>query len=329
MIQRIDLEKARNFFNILPKQMQIASYSPDYVYIDSFRNPNLEPIFLLVEIKKKFALIFFHLVRTKIIDVLDLISAYGYGETLYSDSDQDFISLVNNYLCEWCRKKNILVKFNRHHPLANNFFLNCSKIYTRNTISIILKEKFFLEFNSSNRNEIRQLIKIDNIKISNEFNIDAIVNLYNEHMKVLKARDFFFFNKNYFNKLLASNYVKIFCAYKDKELIGFVITLFSKISGIAEYFISSTSETGRKLKVNKLLLYSAADFFYKNNLNNFYLGGGRTNDDKDSLFRFKSTFSKNKLKFYISAEIFDIEKYNLLKNKFYNKNNILFYREDI
>jgi len=66
-----------------------------------------------------------------------------------------------------------------------------------------------------------------------------------------------------------------------------------------------------------------------NNLNKFYLGGGRTNDDKDSLFRFKSTFSKNKLKFYISAEIFDIEKYNLLKNKFYNKNNILFYREDI
>jgi hypothetical protein len=56
----------------------------------------------------------------KFSEVLDLISAYGYGETLYSDSDQDFISLVNNYLCEWCRKKNILVKKNTNNKKLNS-----------------------------------------------------------------------------------------------------------------------------------------------------------------------------------------------------------------
>jgi hypothetical protein len=47
------------------------------------------------------------------------------------------------------------------------------------------------------------------------------------------------------------------------------------------------------------------------------------------LLQFKKLFSKDSLDFFVSSEIYDFPKYNFLKKKFNNNDNIIFYRNDI
>ena len=105
--------------------------------------------------------------------------------------------------------------------------------------------------------------------------------------------------------------------------------MYSKTARIAEYHLGSACLEGKKKNIMKLLIFKAAIFFKENNYNTLYLGGGRTVSDNDSLLQFKKLFSKDLLDFSISSEIYDLPKYDLLKKKIKNKDNIIFYRNDI
>jgi hypothetical protein len=331
MIQKIDINTARIFFNILPKEMQITTLSPDYAALDSLRNKKLQNIFLLIKHQNNFALIFFHLIKTIDHEISDLMSPYNYGETLYSYNGVDFINYVNDELTKWCRANNVLLKFNRHHPLIlNSSHKMNNKIYNRKVILINLNENFYNNLQPRVRSTIQKILQ-NNYKISikNTFNADEVMKVYYDNMKLLKANDFYFFNKEYFNSLSSFQNSKIFSYYENNELLAFIIILFSKSAKVAEYHLGSASLEGKKKNMMKLLIFEAAIFFKENNYNIFYLGGGRTVSDNDSLLQFKKLFSKDSLDFFVSSEIYDLPKYNFLKKKFNNNDNIIFYRNDI
>ena len=331
MIQKIDIKTARTFFNILPKEMQITTLSPDYVALDSLRNQKLQNIFLLIKYQNNFALIFFHLIKTIEYGISDLMSPYNYGETLYSYNGADFINYVNNELTKWCRTNNVLLKFNRHHPLIlNNSHKMNNKTYNRKVILINLNENFYNNLQSRVRSTIKKILQ-NNYKISikNTFNVDEVMNIYYDNMKLLKANNFYFFNKDYFNSLSIFQNSKIFSYYENNKLLAFIIILYSKSAKVAEYHLGSASLEGKKKNIMKLLIFEAVTFFKENNYNILYLGGGRTVSDNDSLLQFKKLFSKDSLDFFVSSEIYDLPKYNFLKKKFTNKDNIIFYRSDI
>ena len=165
MTEEINIKIARTFFNTLPKEMQIATLSPDYVALDSLRNEKLHNIFLVIKHQNNFALIFFHLIKTTEYGISDLMSPYNYGETLYNSYESGFVNYANNELTKWCRSNNILLKFNRHHPLIlNNSSAQVNKIYNRKVILINLKENFYNNFQSRVRSTIQKILK-NNYKI--------------------------------------------------------------------------------------------------------------------------------------------------------------------
>ena len=331
MTEEINIKIARTFFNTLPKEMQIATLSPDYVALDSLRNEKLHNIFLVIKHQNNFALIFFHLIKTTEYGISDLMSPYNYGETLYNSYESGFVNYANNELTKWCRSNNILLKFNRHHPLIlNNSSAQVNKIYNRKVILINLKENFYNNFQSRVRSTIQKILKNNyKIDINDTFNIDEVTNIYYDNLKLLKANDFYFFNKKYFDSLSFFQNSKIFSYRENNKLLAFIIILYSKTARIAEYHLGSACLEGKKKNIMKLLIFKAAIFFKENNYNTLYLGGGRTVSDNDSLLQFKKLFSKDLLDFSISSEIYDLPKYDLLKKKIKNKDNIIFYRNDI
>jgi len=328
----LNLDEALKYFNKIPKKLQVVSLDPNYIYIDSLRNINLNNFFCVYKKDENFSLNYFHLVKDNLCKTQDLISSYNYGQTIHSTNDRDFIYESSICFRDWCLKKGIILKLSKIHPFINNVPNNENEViyYNRDTVFIDLKQDLFSSYQARSRTAIRKAKKMD-MKISTENDFKAISKIYYENMRSVNAKKFYFFNETYFEKLL--NYDKSICfsAALNNKIIAFVLILFSDNAKIAEYHLGSSNAEGKSFNVNKLLLHEAASFFKKKNYDTFFLGGGRTHHQNDKLLHFKKLFSKKIKKFYVSYEIFDKLKYKKLSDisKPSKKSGIIFYRPEV
>ena len=112
-----------------------------------------------------------------------------------------------------------------------------------------------------------------------------------------------YFNQDYFSdffKLLPLNHQLILAKYND-EIIGGMILMMSK--NYAHYHLSARKSDFGSFALNNLFLDYAIKIAHSNNCKQFHFGGGTTNEEKDSLLKFKSNFSKTKSDFYIGKKI--------------------------
>ena len=284
-------------------------YLKDGEEVFEFKYKEGNKIFRTLSIKRPIKKVGNEIINEK---YFDLESPYGYGGYLLNSKDEKFIKKAFNEYRIYCKEQNIIAEFVRFHPFA--VFIKNELDFYMHDRDIVVKEinngKSVLDsYSSKVRNIIRKCDKM--IQIRESENIDKFIEIYYYTMKKNNADDFYYFNKNYFEKLLKLNDVVLYEAVFENNIIAMSFFIFSHFG---YYHLSANTPNSYKLNANYLLLHYAFIEAQRRNIKYFILGGGTTSDPNDSLFEFKKKFSKLLKPFYIGGIIFDKNKYQEYNN---------------
>lgn len=240
----------------------------------------------------------------------DLETAYGYGGYYSTTEDQAFLQEVFNAYHQRCMDERIIAEFVRFHPYntfpsMNNGFLDFL-ILDRQTVSIDLtieKEERWSKYSSTTRNILRKAAP--NQLYHETDDVDDFMQMYQATMEKNDANSFYYFPKEYYEKLLAMKNVKLFAVEYDNHIINMSFVLLGK--DLAHYHLSANNINFAKQNGNYFLFDSICDYIKQNHpdVSRFHLGGGRSNLADDSLLAFKSKFSHIRNNFYIGGKIFN------------------------
>jgi hypothetical protein len=259
----------------------------------------------------------------------DCTSAYGYCGPI---SNLDFEVIPSEYfgvfqeeILSYFKQNNIVTAFSRLHPLISSgaFFNDLGILKNINkTVAVDLRlslEAQKKQYRKSNKSELNQLRRkgFEIVEAKSKEDIDVFIAIYYETMSRVDADETYFFDKQYFYNFLENNcfVAKLLLAKKEDQIVaGAIFTITNKIM---QYHLAGTSNNYIKETPMKLVLDEARLLGNELNLDFLHLGGGVGGSDEDSLFRFKSGFSKFNCQYQIWKLIIDNEKYEelvVLKN---------------
>lgn len=260
----------------------------------------------------------------------DIETVYGYSGPLCSTSDTKFIAKALSDFHIWCQQQNIVAEFIRFNPLLDNHRYIDPATYklekNRQTVALHLdidRKKLWADYTSTHRNMIRKAQKnhltCEEIELNS--GIATFKHLYDQAMERIEADDYYFFSDDYFNALIKKlgEHTRLFVVRKGEKAVAGALFFFynQKI----HYHLAGSDPEFRKMAPNNLLLSTVAEYGRDRGFAWFHLGGGGTPDPQDSLFRFKTSISKQRLSFYIGKRIHMKKEYESLCNNWLRKNN--------
>jgi sugar O-acyltransferase (sialic acid O-acetyltransferase NeuD family) len=257
-------------------------------------------------------------------NIFDTSSVYGYcgpiSTVCFDKLEQEHILYFQFSIFQFFKERKIVSAFSRLHPLLFNqaIFENFGEIVElSSTVAIDLslsESEQKKQYRKSILYDINRLKKngFEVFEAKNKQDIDAFVLIYKKNMMKVNANEEYFFSPDYFYKLLDSTCFdkKLLLVKKEGEVCAGA--LFTIINGIIQYHLAGTSENYIKLSPMKLLLDEIRTIGNSLNAKYVHLGGGLSNAADDTLFIFKSGFSKVKLHYSIWKLIVDDKKYNEL-----------------
>ena len=234
----------------------------------------------------------------------DLTSVYGYSGFLFSN--QNSTKLYNDFIDElniWSKQNNIISIFSRLNSLLmdpknlKNTFLVGETI----TIELQTKESTQISnYRSVFRNLLRRLEK-NNFEVNWSNSIKSkkdFINIYRKNMKNLNADKYYNFSDSYFDDLFNCediNY-RIYYVKLNNQTVCSGIFIFN--GEIVQYHLSGALSEYKKYSPTIMLIDKVRKDANSLGFKFLHLGGGLANS-KDSLFNFKSGFSKKVKKFYV------------------------------
>jgi len=247
----------------------------------------------------------------------DVETAYGYGGHYCNTNDSEFINKAIEAYSLYCKKNNIIADFSRIHPfnethfVLNNYYEKL--LLDRKTISVDTKlssEERWGNYPSKLRTILRKCKK--ELTFRKSTNLEAFIDLYEKTMQKNEAEDFYYFNKSYFEKLIEFEGVELFEVVFDNKIISSSFVLFD--AELGHYHLSANDYEYRKYNANYFILDSIFNVAHERGIEQFHLGGGRTNTEEDTLLKFKMKFSSIKKNFFISGKVHN----ELIYNKYIN-----------
>lgn len=243
----------------------------------------------------------------------DIETVYGYGGPISNSNDIFFLEKFEKAFLAYCQEQNIIAEFIRFHPLLKNERIFQSIIdveYNRLTvyldISKSIEEIWRTDISSKNRNMIRKAEKSD-LRAEEGYNYRTFKDMYVATMEKLQANQFYYFQDNYYRQISQENDYFLLNILKDNNIIAGAIFMFYGI--YCHYHLAGSLVEYLKYAPNNFLIWHAIQNAKARGAKFFHLGGGLTNSIEDSLFKFKSSFSKNYLKFYVGKRIHNQEIY--------------------
>lgn len=254
----------------------------------------------------------------------DATSAYGYVGPIIAGSippdfdNSEFIEKMTDYF----KANNIISVFGRLNP-----YIDSQKsilkgfgetIHQGKVVNIDLNQNpDILRANYRNRlkTHINKARKNCSIKTGNsKEDIDKFIELYYENMDRVNAKKSYYFSKDYFHNLAQSDCFKttILSAIHNETKEVIASSMFISVGSIVHYHLSGAKTEHLDLMPIKLLIDEMRIMAADQGYTFFNLGGGLGGRDDDSLFDFKSSFSKEFKDFYLWKLIIDREACNLL-----------------
>lgn len=256
-------------------------------------------------------------------DFFDVISPYGYPGFLLHESEDslsNFANLALNQIKHTLQEKGICAAFFRLHPILSDRFETSfqSDTFIENgeTISIDLtlsESELWAHTRKGHQSTINKCKRLNLVAkmVSFESYIDEFINIYNETMNRVVAKESYYFDRNYFLELLK---------LKDKLSLGIIelehqvicASLFFENCGIVQAHLGGTRTEFLKYSPFNLLLHYVR-LWAKERGNVFlHLGGGVGGSKEDRLYIFKSGFSRQRHSFRTARFILDKQKYSHL-----------------
>lgn len=257
----------------------------------------------------------------------DITSVYGYAGPVFHFSNEEIkdnlIEFFKTSFTNYCKENKIISVFARLHPLISqrDILEGLGNIADLNkTVSIDLTlhpEEQRREYRKSLKSELNQLRKKE-IFIESTTNpscINDFIDIYYETMDRVNASENYYFSKEYFYEFLNNDdfEAELLVAKKDHKVIAGAIFTFT--DKIMQYHLAGTTEEFIKDTPMKLILDHARIIGNEASAKDLHLGGGVGGSDDDSLFKFKSGFSKNFKQFSVWKYIVDTEIYDELSRE--------------
>lgn len=258
----------------------------------------------------------------------DCTSVYGYcGPVSTVSLDERAGPLIQQFQTDlkgFFREKNIIAAFSRLHPLIDTkaVFKDFGIIRDVNkTVAIdigIGPDAQRQQYRKSNKSELNQLRKRKGYSVKQaetDAEIATFVQIYTDTMQRVDAAPYYFFELDYFRQMLnnSSYQAKLLLAIKDGQIAAGAI--FTITNSFMQYHLAGTAAAYIYDTPMKLILDEARLMANEFALDFLHLGGGVGGSDEDSLFRFKSGFSKQFFQFSTWQHIFDESIYGELVEK--------------
>lgn len=235
----------------------------------------------------------------------DITSVYGYAGPVSKFKNEEIrtalLSFFRDYFDAYCQENNVVSVFSRLHPLLEQrgILEGLGEIVDLNrTVSIDLLiplEQQRQVYRKSLKSELNQLRRkgYQVTRAISRPEIDAFVAIYYETMDRVQANSAYYFTHKYFYEFLdnPSFHAELLIA-KDGEKIA-AGAVFTLTGNIMQYHLAGTAAEYIPETPMKLILDEARLRGNHSPANSLHLGGGVGGSDDDSLFRFKSAFSKN------------------------------------
>lgn len=248
----------------------------------------------------------------------DIFSPYGYGGFLI---EGDNYREVNEEYTKYCVKNNIICEFVRFN-LFSNFHSKYSGIVEKIKPNIVRKidmspNDMLMDFEYKVRKNLKRANEND-LQVELDYEgkkLDEFLEIYYSTMERNEAKKEYYFTKEFFEKLNEMNENKVYfnVLYKNK-IISTELVIYSNKNCYS--YLGGTLSEYFNLRPNDFLKYEIIKWAYNNNLKNYVLGGGYTNDVKDGILKYKKSFAPNNemVDFYVGKKIFNKSKYNELVN---------------
>ncbi len=251
----------------------------------------------------------------------DATSVYGYGGPLSKGisknfDNKNFVKELLNYFND----NNIISVFSRLNPYISNQKKVLDNLGSLSMLGQVVNIDLTLDKTKQRQNYQRRLKNHvnksrRNCNISearNTNDINNFIKIYKENMTRVNAHESYYFEEDYFINLYNSKDFETDILFaQDNESESIIAgAMFFKVNNIVQYHLSGTKNEFLNLMPTKLLIdemrIRSTDAGYKF-LN---LGGGLGASDDDSLFWFKSSFSKDFHSFYLWKLIVDQNAYD-------------------
>ena len=260
-------------------------------------------------------------------DFFDATSVYGYPGVLtnvHADfkNAESFRSDFQKALRRVFHDKNIIAFFTRQNPLFQTSWLFegiGDVLKMGNTVAIDLAQSEHeqeINIMNNHRRNIRKARQQGVVVFEDKDfkRMSDFILIYNETMTRNGALEYYFFSENYYDALKKSmrDHIRLFVAEKDGVLVS--AALFLVTGEIIQYHLSGTPEKYLSFSGLKIILDEVRKWGARNGYRWLHLGGG-LGSQEDSLFRFKSGFSKLRFQFEVIRAVMKPTIYNQLVSR--------------
>lgn len=255
----------------------------------------------------------------------DATSVYGYAGILTLSLDAHF-NKENFYkeLNAFFNEHKIVTVFSRLHPYLKHQEMLLGGLGTITALGKVVyidlkdtlenQKKMFNRRMKTYLNKSRKTCTV--IESKGPAHLESFIHLYHENMKRVDADASYFFDKKYFDRMISSTDFStklMLCIYNETNtIIGG--GLFIEKGKMVQYHLSGIDDDYFDLNPIKLIIDEVRIQCTQQGFEFLNLGGGRGSKE-DSLFSFKTSFSKHVKEFKIWKYIVDKEAYKSLVEK--------------
>ncbi|MBW4512551.1 MAG: GNAT family N-acetyltransferase [Scytonematopsis contorta HA4267-MV1] len=253
-------------------------------------------------------------------EFFDIFSPYGYPGIILSPSaisSREFLELAMAKFQETLKDKGVCSAFLRLHPILNdNFgeiFPSDTFVLNGQTVSMDLtlsEEKIWAHTRKGHQSTINKCKRLGftarTVKFEEYF--DEFIAIYGETMNRVHASESYYFDNEYFTSLFKLGEKLHLCIVESEEQI-ICASLFFESCGIVQAHLGGTKNEFLSQSPFNLLLHHARLWGKERGNEYLHIGGGLGGSTTDSLFTFKSGFSRQKHNFLTLRLVTDSEKY--------------------
>lgn len=305
----IEIIREKERWDKIVEKCDFVDFYHTYTYHQLAKKPDDKPVLLCYSEKNKIIALPLLLRNIDSTIYKDATSVYGYPGPITKNitSELDY-RVFQKELYQFFREENIISVFSRLNPFIHSqetCLMGMGEIETLGKVVYIDLTKTLEEqweaYSKRLRTYINKSRTIYTIKkADNLADLDTFIALYHENMRRVNANEDYFFDKKYFLDLMnGSDFeIDLLLAINNEtnEVAGGA--MFTKKNAIVQYHLSGTNERYLDLNPVKLLIDEMRIRGTKENFKYFNLGGG-VGSRQDSLFYFKSGFSKNSVPFIV------------------------------
>ncbi len=250
----------------------------------------------------------------------DVTSVYGYSGPVGRNLDAIDTEIFRDVFISFLKSYSIISVFSRLNPYIagqerllsslGSIVPNGKVVYVDLTQNLKDQRQ---GYNNRLKNHVNKANRSCYVKRGvGEDDINSFIEIYYENMHRVNATKNYFFSKEYFFSLLNDEKIntELWLAYETSTNTPIAGCLFFITNSIIQYHLSGTKTDYLSYMPNKLLIDHMRIEGTNRGMKLLNLGGGIGGSYEDSLFRFKSSFSKDTKSFKLWKYIANQEVYD-------------------